>query len=203
VAGGRPPAAAPERVQEAKNAFWELWREEHCRQLAEETGDRLILALWQAYARERDELRPGVHTPACVSSDNGWLIRPESVEQKRPRNVFFWLSPFRRAVDDRERALREEGATPIEDRTEAERLAGERAQEIVDGHMRQGRYSATGWASLSTKRPMTPLTERGVEQSDVLRLKHVIRQALSTRKVASACCTRSSYRVLRLAGRLW
>ena len=137
---GHPPPP-PESVQEAKNAFWELWREEHCRQLAEETGDRLILALWQAYACERDELRAGryIH-PACVSSDNGWLIRPESVEQKRPSNVFFWLSPFRRAVDDRKRALREEGATPIEDRTEAERLAGERAQEIVDGHMRHGQY---------------------------------------------------------------
>lgn len=137
---GQPPPT-PEKVQEAGHTFSELWREERCRQLAEKSGDRLIMALWHAYARERDDLRAGkpIH-PACVTSDNGWLIRPESVEQKRPRDISFWLAPFRRAVDDREWDLREEGAAPVEDHGEAERLATERAQNILDSHLRHGRY---------------------------------------------------------------
>ncbi len=137
---GHPPPSR-ERVQEARNAYYELWREEGCRRIAEETGDRLISALWGAYARERDDLKAGKYIhPACVSNYNLWLIRPESVEKSRPRNVSFWLSPFRRAVDDRKRALREEGAAPIKDPDEAERLANERAQQIVAMHLRSGQY---------------------------------------------------------------
>ena len=137
---GHPPPSR-ERVQEVRNAYDELWHEEDCRRVAEETGDRLVLALWIAYACERDELAAGKYIhPACVSNDNLWLIRPESVEKSRPRNVFFWLSSFRRAVDDRKRALLEEGAAPIEDLDEAERLADERAQKIVTSHLLQDEW---------------------------------------------------------------
>lgn len=137
---GHPPPAS-ELVQEARNAYRELWYEEHCRRLARETEDRLILALWEVYARERDELRAGKYIhPACVTSHNLWLFDTGWAEKNRQRNVSFWLSPFRRAVDDRGRALQEEGAAPIEDPVEAERLAKERAQEIVATHLLQGQW---------------------------------------------------------------
>ena len=143
-AGDPPPA--PEVVRKARNAYSDLWREEHCRRVAEKTGDRLILALWRAYARERDDLEAGKYIhPACVTSHNLWLFDPQWAEKHRSRDVFFWLWPFRRAFEDREWALREEGASPIEDPEEAERLANERAQKIVTSHLLSGRMDCERW----------------------------------------------------------
>ncbi|MDQ3913136.1 MAG: hypothetical protein M3305_15470 [Actinomycetota bacterium] len=135
---GHPPPA-PELVQKGRNAYDELWREEDCRRVAEETGDRLVLALWGAYARERDDLEAGKYIhPACVTSHNFWLFDPEWAQKNRSRNVSVWLWPLRRAVEDRKWALREEGAPPIEDPDEAEGLANERAQKIVRSHLLHG-----------------------------------------------------------------
>ena len=133
------PAPSTERVHEARRVFRQL-EEENIRDLAERTGDRLVVALWQVYDSEREAVRSGAKEidPLLCLNHNLWLFDPEWTTRHRRALIGHYLYFYKKEFQDRERALYHGEVEPLRDEREAERLA----REITAKHERLRRAMA-------------------------------------------------------------